>query len=511
MLRGRRYLANVMAGFYSKLHAHLWSLPALFFIGLFCYFPLARVISLGFGHRWLNLLCNKESLSISWFTIWQAALSTTIVLALAIPSAYVFYRVKFAGSRFLSAAITVPFVLPSIVVAIAIKTLWSNGGIFAVIMANVFMNYGFATRVIGVRWQATDSGVEEAAQLDGANGWQRYFWISARELAPAIKNSALLVFLYCTTNFGLMLVLGGGGLHSLETSIYSATSQILDLPRAAIYAFLQCLISLGVLMVLRSGFGQQFSFGYQRNRRALSLSDAPVTIFALLTSLLVVVLPIASLIRHSILAPAGWQLWRANSSLSFGLGHAAMNSTRNAGISLLIALVIGLYVVNSNNSLLLGLFRFPSGISNVAIGLGFLVTFSSGFFPLRSSWLVTPIAQSIVLIPLVIQIVAPAHNSLAHEYSDVAASDGLDGWNFWWWIKRPLLRQSLVTAIGYVVVVSVGEFSAANFLTYGDQATLPTALYQLLNKPGVINYQMALAASVLLIAFTATVMFLVEL
>jgi len=495
----------------ARVRVNYWSVAALFFIGLFCYFPLTRLISLGWGRHWFGLLFTRENLSVAWFTIWQAALSTLIALVLALPSAYVFYRVKFPGSRVLAAIITVPFILPSIVVAIAMKSIWHGGGIFALIVGNVFMNYGFAARAIGVRWQNSDAGVEEAAKLDGASGWQRYLWITTHELAPAIKNAALLVFLYCTTNFGLMLVLGGGRLHSLETSMYSATSVILDLPRASSYAFLQCLISACLVYALRSGLGQQFSMGYQRNARSLSRADAPVVVFVLTSALVLIVLPVATLIARSVSTRAGWDLGRASSSLGISLGQAAMNSARNAGVSVAIALIIGLYLVNQKSPLLRGLFRFPAGISNVALGLGFLVTFTSGLFPLRTSWLVTPLAQSIALIPLVVQIVAPSHAPLVQEYGDVASSDGLDGWDFWWWIKRPLLRQALITALGYCVVISVGEFSAASFLTYGDQATLPTALYQLLSKPGLINYQMALALSILLIVFTTIVMFLVEL
>jgi thiamine transport system permease protein len=501
-------LANVLA----LARRQSWRFVALGFIALFCFFPLFKVISLGFSHNWFGLLWSAKTASILWFTLWQAALSTLIVLLLAVPSAYAFYRLKFPGSRILAAIITVPFVLPSIVVAIAIKSIWNGNGVLAVIAANVFMNYGFAARVIGVRWQSADPGIEEAAQLDGASGLQRYLWIGIREIGPAISSAGLLTFLYCTTNFGLMLVLGGGRLHSLETTIYSATSELLNLPLASALVFLQCAVSVVLLFALRLHSTHTFGFDFASARQELKANQRPVTLVAIFTSLLVVVLPIAALIRKSLAAGAGWRFSRASNSLSISLEHAALNSLRNALVSCLIALSLGLFIVNrKNDRLLANLFRFPVGLSSVALGLGYLVTFSDGFFPLRNSWLITPIAQSIALIPLTIQIVAPAHHSVAAEFSEVAQSDGLDSWDFWWWIKRPLLRNSLFTALGYLAVVSVGEFGAANILTYGDQATLPTVLYQLLNKPGVINFQIALALSVLLVAFTAAVALSVDL
>jgi thiamine transport system permease protein len=84
--------------------------------------------------------------------------------------------------------------------------------------------------------------------------------------------------------------------------------------------------------------------------------------------------------------------------------------------------------------------------------------------------------------------------------------DGSDPSTYWWMIQVPLVKRAILLATIYVVIVSMGEFGAANFLAYGDQATLPTVLYQLISHPGAINYGMALAASTLLIVFAGLVL-----
>jgi thiamine transport system permease protein len=70
-----------------------------------------------------------------------------------------------------------------------------------------------------------------------------------------------------------------------------------------------------------------------------------------------------------------------------------------------------------------------------------------------------------------------------------------------------MAREAVSAAFGYAAIVSIGEFGAASLLAYGDQATLPTVLYQLVSRPGGDNYGMAMAMSAIVIALTYAVVF----
>ena len=65
---------------------------------------------------------------ILWFTVWQAAASAGLAVLLGLPGAYLLYRVRFRGQRALRAAIAVPFVLPTVVVGLAFRSLTADGG-----------------------------------------------------------------------------------------------------------------------------------------------------------------------------------------------------------------------------------------------------------------------------------------------------------------------------------------------------------------------------------------------
>ena len=64
---------------------------------------------------------------VVWFTVWQAALSTVLTLAVALPGAYVLARYDFPGRRVVRALVTVPFVLPTVVVGSAFVALLGAG------------------------------------------------------------------------------------------------------------------------------------------------------------------------------------------------------------------------------------------------------------------------------------------------------------------------------------------------------------------------------------------------
>jgi thiamine transport system permease protein len=121
------------------------------------YWPLGKILWMGFSGDWIHAIITTRVASLVWFTIWQAALSAGLSLLFGIPGAYVLYHRSFPGQKFLRAFITVPFMLPTIVVAIGFtafrqlplisQLLLGHSGVPIIICANVFMNYSLAVRV----------------------------------------------------------------------------------------------------------------------------------------------------------------------------------------------------------------------------------------------------------------------------------------------------------------------------------------------------------------------------
>jgi thiamine transport system permease protein len=102
----------------------------------------------------------------------------------------------------------------------------------------------------------------------------------------------------------------------------------------------------------------------------------------------------------------------------------------------------------------------------------------------------------------VVRLIYPALCGIDPELLEAAALDSASSGDTWWLIELPAIRNVLLIAMGYAAIISIGDFGAANFLAYGQQGTITTVLYQLISKPGAVNYGMAMAASSILIFIT---------
>ena len=498
---------------------------------------------MGLGGDWLHTIFAAKIASIVWFTIWQAALSAALSLLFGIPGAYVLYHRSFRGQKLVRALITAPFMLPTIVVAIGFTAyrqlplishvIDSHSGVPIIICANIFMNYSLAVRIVGGVWINLDTSLEDAAALDGAGRFRTFVSITLPQLANSIASAGSLIFLYCAANFGIVLVLGGARTRTIETQIYVVATQYLDLPRTAGLVFIQTSITIAAFVIAQRmskglmGFGINTSL---ESRHRLDKRDLPAIAITTIFVCGLILLPLATVVirafrlnnHFSLRNFANLASHGARDVLSISVGQAGLNTVRNAIIATILSMVIGIlvsYLISRPTSksrshtiqrVMDIVCQMPIGISSVVLGFGYLVTFNGGLFPLRSSWLVTPIAQSLLSIPLVIRILQPALATIDHDLRESAQTEAANPSQIWWMIEVPIVKNAFLIATGYAAVISIGEFGAANFLAYGDQGTLPTVLYQLISRPGAQNYGMAMASSALLILVALLIVYSVN-
>jgi thiamine transport system permease protein len=525
------------SGLQSLIRKLLWAIP-LSFVAVLFYWPIAKITSLGFSGDWLTTLSEPKTLEIIWFTLWQAALSTLVTLVIAIPGAYLLYRKSIPGQRLIKALITVPFVLPSIVVAVGftvfrnVHDFWIELGatflsdpVYWIIAAHVFVNYSIAVRTIGGVWAALDAEIDEAAELDGAGRLRTLLAVSLPQLRPAIFSAAALVFLFSATSFGILLVLGGGQVQTIETAIYFSATQFLELEGAAALVFIQTLITAAAFFI-----GSSFATGtvgleqvFEGSRKPrVDRRDWPATVVTAGIVLGLLVMPMLLVLVEAFKVGDGWGFTNfanlgtrgARDLLNISVLDAAVNSLRNmivaAGIAFVLGTLISWLLVRTKQKLLDLVFLVPLGVSSVVLGFGFLVSFDAVWFPLRSSWLIVPLAQALIALPMVIRLVYPALVSIGKEPIEQASLDGASSWQTWRFVESGIIKGVLLTALGYAAIISVGEFGASTFLAYGSEGTIPTLLFRLIARPGEQNFGMAMAVSAILIAFVWAVMLLLS-
>ena len=102
------------------------------FLALFFAYPLAAILERslsgedGLAGAW-DVLTAASTAEIAWFTIWQAGVSTVLTFAFGLPLAWAVGRFAFPGRSLVRALVLVPFVLPTVVVAMAFVAFLPEG------------------------------------------------------------------------------------------------------------------------------------------------------------------------------------------------------------------------------------------------------------------------------------------------------------------------------------------------------------------------------------------------
>ena len=202
---------------------HVTGAAALGFLALALLVPLAAILWRGVapvdGAPLAGLaatLADPYYLGRLWFTTWQALLSTVLTVAVGLPTALLLARYRFAGRRLLTAAFSVPFVMPTVVAGMGFLALAGPRGVLGVdlrgtlvivLAAHVFYNFAIVARLVSGFLEGVGPRLEQAAATLGAGAWRTLWRVTLPLALPATVASATLVFIFCFTSFGVILIL----------------------------------------------------------------------------------------------------------------------------------------------------------------------------------------------------------------------------------------------------------------------------------------------------------------
>lgn len=516
----------------SALRALQAAVP-IAFLALLVIWPLVAVLErsltdVGPGDI-VEILGRGSVRRVLWFTLWQAALSAGLTLALGLPIAQVIARYRFKGRSALRAFVIVPFVLPTVVVAAAIGSAFDRLGIgsdrslAAVLAAHIFFNLAVVVRVVGGHWAGLDRRDVEVAATLGASPLRAWFTITFRKLVPVLAGSFLLVFLFSFTSFGVIRILGGLRRATIETEIYryAITRQEFDV--AAVLSVVQ----IAVVLVL-AGASARFQRRHASVRRRVATPVPVVGVarrlhLASIVALVAVVLglPIGLLIEQSLRVGAGYGFdhYRALAErvdlLPLSALDALGNSLLFALVAAVVASIVGVLaalVITRGGPIgraLETLTLLPLGVSAVTLGFGYLVGLT--VFDLRRSIWLVPAAHAVIGLPFVLASVVPALRSIDPRLREAAAILGASPATVRRTVDWPMTRRALATGAGFAAAVSIGEFGATSFLGRGEGSfTAPLAVFRLLANPGAALRGQALALSVVIGATVAVLAALIE-
>jgi thiamine transport system permease protein len=514
----------------------LAALPASF-LAVFFVWPVVSILATGLGEGGLGtfgrVLGDGHLVGVVWFTVWQATVSTVLTIVIALPATWVISRFDIPGRSLMRAATTVPFVLPTVVVATAFLAIAGPSGVLGidlqgtvwlVLGAHVFFNLAVVIRLVGGVWAHLDPRLEDAARSLGAPPWAVFRRVTLPLLRPALAAAASIVFLFSLTSFGTVLILGAPRLATVEVEIYRRSALLLDLPAAAVLGIVQMVGVIGALAAYaryqeRHSVEQVLRPAAETARRPRTRRERLLIGTILGGTGAIVLSPLVVLVWRSLTATGafGFEAYRALARGEvISPATAAGNSVMFAGAAMLIAVGVGMpaaVLVAARRGRLSHWFdtllMLPLGTSAVTIGFGFLVALD---WPvdLRASIVLVPIAHALVATPFVFRAALPVLRTIRGSLREAAATLGASPRRVWRDIDLPIVARVGAVGAAFAFAVSLGEFGATLFLARPGSPTIPIAIYRFLGRPGELNVGRATALSVILMALTAGAVAIVE-
>ncbi|UWG49502.1 ABC-type Fe3+ transport system, permease component [Halalkaliarchaeum sp. AArc-CO] len=497
-----------------------------------------------------------RQLGILGFTAYQAALSTVASVALGVPAAWILARFEFRGRETLRSLTILPFVLPSIMVAVGFVATFGRNGTLnailgtvgvgpvelmftleAIVIAHAFYNAPLVARVVTAAWEAVDARAIETARSLGASPHRAFLDVVAPQLYPAVLMGATLTFVFTFASFPIVLALGGFQLATVEVFIYRLIRD-LNYAEAAGLAILELVISLSLTYAyLRYEAANAVRRGASAPGRRKQLFPRTWTPTALLErfavagyallAVAVFVLPLASMIWASLTGPAGFTLdhyrfllERQATGAAFQVQPwpAVRNSLVFAVATLGVAVPMGLVVAVATTRRYRGrkvvdaLAMAPFAVSGIIVGLGLLRGLVFGVE--IGGWRIT-VAGAVAIVaahavsayPFVTRNVAPGLEGLDPALTESARALGASRARALVDVELPLVWPGVVAGAAFAVAISIGEFNSTIVLATGtDSYTMPVAVERYLGR----RLGPATAMGVVLLAVTSASFIVVE-
>ena len=237
--------------------AGLFLAPALILLSIFLFYPIAYLLYLSFttgsftveGVRWigwrnyLRLFTDADFWQVIGNTAYFAI--ATVIPSIIIPLGLaVLLNKSFALQGFLRAAYFIPSITSLVAVGLAFRWLfqtdgpinnfllqwgiepisWLSSTVWAMpvlILLSSWKQLGFNLVVFLAGLQIIPQSRYEAAELDGANDWAKFWYITIPGLKPTLIFAVLTTAIFTLRSFEqVYMITGGGPLNSTNLLVY---------------------------------------------------------------------------------------------------------------------------------------------------------------------------------------------------------------------------------------------------------------------------------------------------
>ena len=534
MSRGNAFLATL-----------LWLIIAFLVL-----YPLSILVFQSFKISGTNVSGIANYLEFFKDTYYLKTFGNTLVLStlvlmtttvFGVPLSYILARYRQRGKTVFTALILLPIVLPAYAGVFAFIIFFGRFGTLnlllmetGLIKAPINFIYGlhglvfvqslhmlpFIVLSLSAGFTNIDPSFEEAAEVEGASGFWRFFTVTLPLCTPSYLAGAVIVFLWPFTDWLTPLILGQ--VDFLPSVAYiNIAYHFTDVHRkylGIVAVVVSSIVCISLFLLARWWVERKKYTGLSKGTTSEGrvIEPGPIVKFgaylymffiAALVMMIPIVLGLAAFSRRWVLEPfpTYWTLENFRVIL-LETPHLLQNSFVYSGVALLFGVAFGLpaaYIIvrtrvpgrNALDFVITLMLAFPG----MAVGVSYLLAFWKDI-PLAHYWIIMPLALFARRLPYFLRMAHSSYLQLDVSLEEASEVSGAGKFRTFLYISLPLLVKGVLVGVVMFFIMAFQEISTAIFLYRGGWETLPIGIY--LNWHRGMEFGIAAAMAFLMIVIT---------
>lgn len=479
-------------------------------------------------------------------------LSTLLLLTttvLGVPLAYILARYRHRGKTLFTALILLPIVLPAFAGVFAFIIFFGKYGTLNLLLMDtgliekpINFIYGlhglvfiqslhmlpFIVLGLSAGFTNIDPSFEEAAEVEGASGFRRFFTITLPLCTPSYLAGAVLVFLWPFTDWLTPLILGQVD-YLPSVSYINIAYHFTDEHRkymGIVAVMVSSLVCISLFLLARWWVEKKKYTGLSKGTTSEGRVIEPSTLvktsayaymffIAVLVLLIPVVLGLAAFSRRWVFEafPSYWTLENFRVILLESPGMIK-NSFLFSGIALVFGIAFGLPVAylivrtkvpgkDALDFVITLMLAFPG----IAIGVSYMLAFWEDI-PIATHWIIMPLALFSRRLPYFLRMAHSSYLQLDPSLEEASEVSGAGKLRTFFSISLPLLLKGVLVGVVMFFIMAFQEISTAIFLYRGGWETLPIGIY--LNWHRGMEFGNAAAMAFLMIVITFILLLIIS-
>jgi len=473
-------------------------------------------------------------------------LTTTLF---GVPLAYILARYRHWGKTVFTALILLPIVLPAYAGVFAfiiflgkygtVNLLLMEAGLIKTPINFIYGLHGlvfiqslhmlpFIVLGLSAGFTTIDPSFEEAAEVEGASGFRRFFTISLPLCTPSYMAGAVIVFLWPFTDWLTPMILGQ--VDFLPSVAYlNIAYHFTDMHRkymGIVSVIISSIVCIALFLLVKRWVERKKYTGLSKGTTsegrviepgALIKSGAYVymVFIAGLVLLIPIVLGLSAFSRRWVFEPFP-TYWTLENFRLILLESPILikNSFIFSGIALLFGITFGLpaaYLIvrtrvpgkNALDFVITLMLAFPG----IAVGVSYLLAFWKDI-PLATYWIIMPLALFARRLPYFLRMAHSSYLQLDISLEEASEVSGAGKIRTFFNISLPLLIKGVLVGVVMFFIMAFQEISTAIFLYRGGWETLPIGIY--LNWHRGMEFGIAAAMAFLMIVITFILLLIIS-